>query len=67
MAGNDRASAAVVAFFASPPTVAAHPAVRDLRRIARDVLAPHAAAADDPAVASTPPTSRCSPTPASWP
>jgi alkylation response protein AidB-like acyl-CoA dehydrogenase len=41
--------AAVEALFAPPADVAAHPAVRAVTRLARDVLAPHAAAADDPA------------------
>jgi alkylation response protein AidB-like acyl-CoA dehydrogenase len=50
MAGHDRSAAdAVEALFAPDEAVAAHPAVREMRRIARDVLAPHAAAADDPA------------------
>ena len=50
MAADDsRTAAAVAALFAPDPAVAAHPAVRAVRRIARDVLAPHAAAADDPA------------------
>ena len=50
MAADDsRTAAAVEALFAPDPAVAAHPAVRAVRRIARDVLAPHAAAADDPA------------------
>jgi alkylation response protein AidB-like acyl-CoA dehydrogenase len=43
------AAAAVEALFAPDPAVAAHPAVRAVRRIAHDVLAPHAPAADDPA------------------
>ncbi len=46
---DSRSAAAVEALFAPDPTVAAHPAVRAVRRIARDVLAPHAATADDPA------------------
>ena len=41
--------AAVEALFAPPADVAAHPAVRAAARLGRDVLAPHAAAADDPA------------------
>ena len=50
MAADDsRTAAAVEALFAPDPAVAAHPAVRAVRRIARDVLAPHAPAADDPA------------------
>jgi len=50
MAADDsRTAAAVAALFAPDPAVAAHPAVRAVRRIARDVLAPHAPAADDPA------------------
>jgi alkylation response protein AidB-like acyl-CoA dehydrogenase len=50
MADDDNSTAAAVeALFAPDPTVAAHPAVRAVRRIARDVLVPHAAAADDPA------------------
>ena len=50
MAADDRRTAdAVEALFAPDPAVAAHPAVRAVRRIARDVLAPHAPAADDPA------------------
>jgi alkylation response protein AidB-like acyl-CoA dehydrogenase len=50
MAGHDRSAAnAVEALFAPADAVAAHPAVRAVRRIARDVLAPHAPAADDPA------------------
>ncbi len=43
------AAAAVEALFAPDPRVAAHPAVRSAARIAADVLAPHAVAADDPA------------------
>jgi alkylation response protein AidB-like acyl-CoA dehydrogenase len=43
------AAAAVEALFCPDPDVARHPAVRAVRRIACDVLAPHAAAADDPA------------------
>jgi alkylation response protein AidB-like acyl-CoA dehydrogenase len=43
------AAAAVEALFAPPPQVAEHPAVRAVTRLGRDVLAPHAAAADDPA------------------
>jgi alkylation response protein AidB-like acyl-CoA dehydrogenase len=39
----------VAALFAPAPAVSAHPAVRAATRIAADVLAPHAAAADDPA------------------
>ncbi|NMI00593.1 acyl-CoA dehydrogenase family protein [Pseudonocardia acidicola] len=35
--------------FAPPPAIAEHPAVRAAARLADDVLAPHAAAADDPA------------------
>jgi alkylation response protein AidB-like acyl-CoA dehydrogenase len=42
------AVAAVEALFDPDPAVAAHPAVRAVSRIARDTLAPHAAAADDP-------------------
>jgi alkylation response protein AidB-like acyl-CoA dehydrogenase len=34
---------------APPPAVSAHPAAQAAQRLARDVLAPHAAAADDPA------------------
>ena len=50
MAADDsRTADAVEALFAPDPAVAAHPAVRAVRRIARDVLAPHAPAADDPA------------------
>ncbi len=45
----DPGSAAVEALFAPPPPVADHPSVRAAARLARDVLAPHAAAADDPA------------------
>jgi hypothetical protein len=41
------AARAVEALFAPPPEVAAHPAVAAAARIAADVLAPHAAAADD--------------------
>jgi alkylation response protein AidB-like acyl-CoA dehydrogenase len=44
-----RAAAAVEALFAPEPRVAEHPAVRSAARIAGDVLAPHAVAADDPA------------------
>lgn len=40
--------AGVEALFAPPPPVAEHPAVRAAGRLGRDVLAPHAAAADDP-------------------
>lgn len=43
------AGAAVAALFAPAPPVAGHPAVRATTRLARDVLVPHAAAADDPA------------------
>ncbi|WP_433558436.1 hypothetical protein ACQPWY_07710 [Pseudonocardia xinjiangensis] len=43
------AAAAVEALFAPDPRVAEHPAVRSAARIAADVLAPHAVAADDPA------------------
>jgi alkylation response protein AidB-like acyl-CoA dehydrogenase len=43
------ATAAVEALFAPPPEVAGHPAVRAVTRLAAEVLAPHAAAADDPA------------------
>jgi alkylation response protein AidB-like acyl-CoA dehydrogenase len=43
------AAAAVDALFTPAPPVADHPAVRAMARLARDVLAPHAAAADDPA------------------
>jgi len=43
------AAAAVEALFAPEPAVAEHPAVRAVTRLARDVLGPHAAAADDPA------------------
>jgi alkylation response protein AidB-like acyl-CoA dehydrogenase len=43
------ATAAVEALFAPPPAVMGHPAVEAAARLARDVLAPHAAAADDPA------------------
>jgi alkylation response protein AidB-like acyl-CoA dehydrogenase len=43
------AAAAVEALFAPDPRVAEHPAVRSAARIAADVLAPHAGAADDPA------------------
>jgi alkylation response protein AidB-like acyl-CoA dehydrogenase len=43
------AAVAVEALFAPPPPVADHAAVRAAVRLARDVLAPHAAAADDPA------------------
>ena len=50
MAADDsRTADAVAALFAPDPAVAAHSAVRAVRRIARDVLAPHAPAADDPA------------------
>jgi alkylation response protein AidB-like acyl-CoA dehydrogenase len=42
------AAAAVEALFAPAPAVAHHPAVRSAARLAREVLAPHAAAADDP-------------------
>ncbi len=42
-------AAAVEALFAPSPAVAAHPAVRAATRLARDLLVPHAAAADDPA------------------
>jgi alkylation response protein AidB-like acyl-CoA dehydrogenase len=50
MAADDsRTADAVAALFAPEPAVAAHPAVRAVRRIARDVLVPHAPAADDPA------------------
>ena len=50
MAADDsRTAAAVAALFTPDPAVAAHAAVRAVRRIARDVLAPHASAADDPA------------------
>ncbi len=45
----DPGAAAVEALFAPPPPVAEHPSVRAAVRLARDVLAPHAAAADDPA------------------
>jgi alkylation response protein AidB-like acyl-CoA dehydrogenase len=45
----DRGAAAVEALFAPPHPVAEHPAVRAAARLTRDVLAPHAAAADDPA------------------
>ena len=45
----DQGAAAVEALFAPPPPVAGHAAVRSAARLARDVLAPHAAAADDPA------------------
>ena len=48
-ADDSRTADAVAALFAPDPAVAAHPAVRAVRRIARDVLAPHAPAADDPA------------------
>jgi alkylation response protein AidB-like acyl-CoA dehydrogenase len=44
----DPGAAAVEALFAPPPSVAGHPAVRAAGRLARDVLAPHAAVADDP-------------------
>ena len=43
------ARTAVAALFVPEPRVAAHPAVRAAERIAADVLAPHAEAADDPA------------------
>lgn len=43
------AAAAVEALFAPEPAVAEHPAVRAVTRLTRDVLVPHAAAADDPA------------------
>ena len=49
MADDSRTAAAVEALFAPDPAVAGHPAVRAVHRIARDVLAPHAPAADDPA------------------
>jgi alkylation response protein AidB-like acyl-CoA dehydrogenase len=42
-------AAVVEALFAPSPAVAGHPAVRAAARLARDLLAPHAAAADDPA------------------
>jgi alkylation response protein AidB-like acyl-CoA dehydrogenase len=45
----DQGAAAVEALFAPPHPVAEHPAVRAAARLTRDVLAPHAAAADDPA------------------
>jgi alkylation response protein AidB-like acyl-CoA dehydrogenase len=45
----DPGAAAVEALFAPPPPVAEHPSVRAAVRLPRDVLAPHAAAADDPA------------------
>jgi len=45
----DTGAAAVEALFAPSSAVAEHPAVRAAARLARDVLAPHAAAADDPA------------------
>ncbi|GAA1291849.1 acyl-CoA dehydrogenase family protein [Pseudonocardia aurantiaca] len=41
------AARAVEALFAPPPEVTTHPAVAAAARIAADVLAPHAAAADD--------------------
>ena len=43
------AVAAVEGLFAPSRAVAAHPAVHAVSRIAHDTLAPHAAAADDPA------------------
>jgi hypothetical protein len=43
------AAGTVDALFAPPPEVGAHPAVAAAARIATDVLAPHATAADDPA------------------
>ena len=42
------AALAAAALFAPPAEVAAHPAVPTAARVAHDVLAPHAAAADDP-------------------
>src|SRR6476661_10821084 len=47
--GRKTAVDAVESLFAPPPAVAEHPAVRATARLARVVLAPHAAAADDPA------------------
>jgi alkylation response protein AidB-like acyl-CoA dehydrogenase len=43
------AAASVESLFAAEPWVAEHPAVHAAARIAADVLAPHAGAADDPA------------------
>src|SRR4051794_5432262 len=42
------AARAAAALFAPPPEGAAHPAVPPAARLAHDVLAPHAPAADDP-------------------
>ena len=43
------ATVEVPGLFAPPPGVAAHPAVLDARRLATELLEPHATAADDPA------------------
>ena len=43
------ATAEVPGLFAPPPAVTAHPAVLDARRLATELLEPHAPAADDPA------------------
>jgi alkylation response protein AidB-like acyl-CoA dehydrogenase len=48
MADDRSPAAAVEALFAPDEAVAAHPAVREMRRIAHEILDPHAAAADDP-------------------
>jgi hypothetical protein len=48
-AGDRGAAAAVASLFAPAPHVAGHPAVPTATRLAREVLAPHAPAADDPA------------------
>lgn len=49
MTATRTAAGDVAALFAPPPEIAAHPAVVAAERIAREQLAPHAAAADDPA------------------